>query len=410
MSCALWKTVLHGCLIITVFYTTIDPSFSFSIQQTSRRRTTRWKLQSSSSSSSHPTTENESEHRVTKSDALICGGGPAGLLSAICLAQKFPSFKIHLYDKNPSPNDYDSGSGDFSKNYLIGLGGRGITALEAFGVWEDVKKNSIIVPGRMDWTPGSKQPTQKMLTERKYSAHVLPRDLLVQLLKQHIVNNYADRIDLNYDCEVRPVNFFAQNGTSVTIEIFRNEQSENHQEKPHCQQISSSLVIASDGTARTFAKEIEIEDAQTGSIDPFNVVRYEDDNQRVYKIVNFQLPSHGWRKDLNYSVRSSGGRIIFDALPATDKGDYCGNILFRKDDEMAQANVDPLVFRAFLDETLPQFSPMLEDETVARLAKAPPAELPMFRYARPRLHHGTQCILLGDCAHTGKKKLIIATS
>ena len=93
--------------------------------------------------------------------------------------------------------EYRGQSNFGSKNYLIGLGGRGITALEAFGVWEDVKNASVMVPGRMDWTPGSSEPMERMLNERKYSAHVLSRDLLVSMLHRHIVDNYSDRIDLH---------------------------------------------------------------------------------------------------------------------------------------------------------------------------------------------------------------------
>ena len=35
------------------------------------------------------------------------------------------------------------------------------------------------------------------------------------------------------------------------------------------------------------------------------------------------------------------GRINFDALPANGKGDYCGVLLLRADDELAKPDTDP---------------------------------------------------------------------
>jgi kynurenine 3-monooxygenase len=133
----------------------------------------------------------------------------------------------------------------------------------------------------------------------------------------------------------------------------------------------------------------------------FYVRRYVDDNQRVYKSIPFRVPD-GWRRDLDYSARTSDGRVIFDALPANSRGDYCGVLLLRRGDEMAKAYVDPAVFRDFLDENLPQFSVLIDDQTAANVARKPVSYLPAFRYSGPRLHQGQCCVLLGDSAHTVK--------
>lgn len=134
---------------------------------------------------------------------------------------------------------------------------------------------------------------------------------------------------------------------------------------------------------------------------PFQVVRYPDDNQRIYKTVPMKIPSD-WRPDLNYSARTAEGRINFDALPANTKGDFCGVLLLKKGDPMAQANTDPAALRELLDEALPQFSALLDDETIAAVAQKPVSYLPGFRYVGPRLHEGNSCVILGDCAHTVK--------
>jgi hypothetical protein len=134
---------------------------------------------------------------------------------------------------------------------------------------------------------------------------------------------------------------------------------------------------------------------------PFTVTRYKDDNQRVYKSVPFNVPK-GWRQDLNYSARTEGSRVTLEALPADRGGSYCGILLMRADDSLAAPNADPVEFRRFFQEELPQFNDLVEDETMASIAKKPPSFLPGFRYVSPRLNQGDRTVLLGDCAHTVK--------
>lgn len=269
--------------------------------------------------------------------------------------------------------------------------------MEAFGAWADVSKVAIPVPGRKDWTPETPDGIERMLKERKYTTRVLPRDKLVSVLHQHIQHKYSDQIDLHYEYDVRPVDFHAQGGDRVVVEVAKCAAGASENWKP----VSASLVVASDGSSRTFADRMQEEDRDGMVENPFTVVRYEDDNRRIFKKIPFRLPND-WRRDLNYSVRSEGGRVLFDALPANDRGDYVGILLLRGDDEMAQADVDPIKFRDFLDEVVPGFNSMFEDETIIAVAKSASSPLPLFRYVTPRMHQGKRTVLLGDCAHTLK--------
>jgi kynurenine 3-monooxygenase len=135
--------------------------------------------------------------------------------------------------------------------------------------------------------------------------------------------------------------------------------------------------------------------------EPFHVKRYVDDNQRIYKTIPMKVPAD-WRPDLNYSARTKDGRINFDALPANENGDYCGVLLLKKDDPMAEANTDPVELRKLIDENLPQFSALWDDDTIALTAQKPVSYLPAFRYAGPRLNQGDRCLIIGDSAHTVK--------
>jgi kynurenine 3-monooxygenase len=360
-------------------------------------------------------------------------------------------FHIQLFDEQPRPppSPTDSsvwGSTNLDRHYLIGLGGRGITSLQQFGVWEDIEKVAVPVPGRKDWNGKGLhiQPVETFKTERKFVTQVLPRDKLVSVLYHYIVQcqqegskkslHYNDDINttnnnnnnikpmynytnvyLHYGYKVEPIDI--NNPQQVVVDIrginpdISNESNDNHNNIPN-RRFSVALLIAADGSARTFANEMDHHDkarARGGSnaaddvnnnTNTFRVIRYDDDNQKVYKNIAFRIPE-SWRKDINYAVRTE--RVIFDALPANDQGEYVGVLLLSKDDIMAQPNVDPTKFRQFLQDEIPQFVPYLEEDTVITVAKRPPSTLPMFRYVTPRMHHDNgRIVLLGDCAHTVK--------
>ena len=332
-----------------------------------------------------------------------------------------------MYERLPapySPTDLTVWN-DFAKFYLIGLGGRGQTALGKFGVWNEVEEVSTAVVGRKDWSPGSEEGVERIFegrNKRKFTTQVLPRDKLVSVLHQHIVDNYSnEQIELNYGFEVMPVKFDNDdddNQSHAVVDIYRCQGKKGDEidcKVDPIDRISTDLLIAADGTSRTIANYMEETDQRERKSmnliqrlfagKPFSVTRYIDDNRRVYKSIPMKLPKD-WRPDLNYSARSKDGGMNIDALPANRDGSYCGILLLKEDDPMAQANVDPETLRGFLNEKLPQFSSMLDDEVVAQVAKKHPSFLPSFRSVGPRLNQGDHILILGDCAHTVKVRIL----
>ena len=400
-------------------------------------------ITSDNAKNTQPAARMQDDSLIRQADAIVCGGGPTGLLTAIMLAQQRqpgnenqPRFSnIQLYDRlsvPPNPDDDMIWNTDIAKFYLIGLGGRGQSALQHFEVWDRVKERCVEVVGRKDWSPNGPQEGVETIKGAPVNTQVLPRDRLVGVLYQCIKEKYAKQITLNYNVEVQPIDFHFQDAEKdhpeqALIRVARctpmrrvNASSleeggvdlDNIVCDTNVEYISAPLLIAADGTIRTIANTIASLDQERVKQIKYNpiarsmaqrraffVKRYVDDNQRVYKTIPLKFPKD-WRSDLNYSARI--GRANLEALPANRQGDYCGVLLLRGTDPLANANSDPIELRQLLDEGMPQFSQLLKDDVVAAVAQKPVSYLPTFRYVGPRLHEGDCTVLLGDCAHTVK--------
>ncbi|KAL7530267.1 hypothetical protein ACHAWF_003309 [Thalassiosira exigua] len=264
---------------------------------------------------------------------------------------------------------------------------------------------------------------------------VLARDKLVGVLKRVTEERYPYRIELRYGWQVDPISFGNEEGDEgegsgasgsgppVRLQVCRcvpvsaagaEDEGEECSVKDSTQPtiITPDFLISADGAAHTIANAMESNDLDRRrksnplerlfrKAKPFRVRRYEDDNPRVYKSVPLRFPSH-WPHDLNYSARSTGSRVTFEALPSDGEGSYCALMLMRPNDELARAECDPEELRRFFDEEFPQFGKLLDRTVIEDDAMKGASSLPSFRFSGPRLHEGGRTVLLGDCIHTVK--------
>ena len=336
--------------------------------------------------------------------SVVVGAGPAGLATAVMLAKRGWS-NIEVFDRLPPPPavDDDDVWSDTARFYLIGIGGRGREALQEIGAWDGphgVEKYTAPVRGRKDWAPGAGVDggVETIRADRPPS-NVIQRDRLVSCL---LAQAEELGVKVNYETDVTDIRWEGESAVlscSPCGEACAVEEADA--DASRAVEVETPFVIASDGVRRTVAEAIEAEDAADAWRLPwrkFRVTKYEDKSVRVYKTVPFRPPAD-WRGDINYSARTAAAN--FDALP-TQSGEYCGVLLIKPDDAITQGLPDVPAARAYFDELLPMFSPMIADEALQGILDKQPSRLPLFRFAGPRLHRGGSTTLLGDAIHSVK--------
>ena len=326
----------------------------------------------------------------------IVGGGPAGLLTALMLAQRGYD-KVDVWEqleRPPSPDDAVAWA-DSERSYNIGLNGRGQRALKRLNVMNRVAVHCVTVLGRLDWSPksGAAKPTELIFQGKSYNTECIQRERLVATLLQEIEEKYGNKVKVHFETVCSGVEWVqnAAERTEVCKLILRNSGGEEWIEE-------SSFVVAAEGAGSATIREA-MEKNPRGD---FKVTRFEDKNIRVYKTIPLRLPagSKKWRPELNFSART-GNDINLDALP-TKEGFHLGVVLFRPGDERILNLKNGPDARAFFDECLPQFSPLIEDTDMETFAKKPISRLPRFSYSGPILNHGASTVLLGDAIHCVK--------
>lgn len=221
-----------------------------------------------------------SDHRI-----IIVGAGLCGSMLAISLAQK--GHKVSLYERRP---DIRKKNQDAGRSINLALSSRGITALEAIGLKEEVYDMCIAMTGRMVHPldkPGFLSPYSGRQGEYINS---ISRPGLNMLLLDKAES--FDNVEINFDMACTDVDL--ENAEAVFI----NESNC----KEH--KVKGSIVIGSDGSASALRRSMM---AKTNAL-MFNYSQ--------------QFLSHGY-KELSISPDENGGfRLEKNALHIWPRGSF----------------------------------------------------------------------------------------
>ncbi|EKX49108.1 hypothetical protein GUITHDRAFT_68158 [Guillardia theta CCMP2712] len=319
------------------------------------------------------------------SKTVIVGVGPAGLATAIMLARRGWS-NITIFDKLPRPPLSGSQEwGDPERSYNIGLDIKGQNALKTLEVWDRVEQHCADVKGRMDWIPGSKNPQRVDFIQKfGYSIKVIQRDCLAGCLLEEIQDKYADKISVHYNVECQQVQW-SKNGHARLTMLDKTS-------------IETPFLVGADG-ANSAVRSNLVESSKFDHGEEVEYVKYEDDNERVYKTISLEIPEN-FRDDLDYSAVCLDD-IIIDALPLKGRR-AIAVVLFRPNNQkILQAKTGKEVHDLFASY-FPMFLPFLTAESCDAFARKPVHKLPTFQHCGPVIHRSNTTVMLGDAIHTVK--------
>lgn len=346
--------------------------------------------------------------QASPKQTAVVGTGPAGLATAIMLARRGWD-NIVLYDRLPAPPRSDSGRfGDPERSYNIGMDAKGLGCLKELGAWSRVEPHCAEVVGRVDYMPGSDTPQEVNFLEKfGYAIKVIQRDCLTALLREEIEAKYADKIEMRYNNECTSIKWGARPDDPVKLQMQETRRVFPNGEvcgaRPTVEavgdpiEIVADFVVGADGAASRVRDAMEFSD--TDPEEGFQVIRYPDVNERVFKTITLTVPEGG-RINVDYSAVSLED-IIIDALPLQN-GKMIGVVLFRPDDTRVTDAKTAEQVKELFQKYLPMFMPFIDDEGFAAFGAKREQRLPSFQYCGPVVHRRSNTVLLGDAIHTVK--------
>ena len=324
-------------------------------------------------------------------NALVVGGGPAGLATAIMLSQL--GWKdVRVVDRLPPPAPpADAVYADApERSYNLGVSGRGQKFLDSVGVLDKVRSFAAPNFGRMVWDEqGNESVTLRPeIAEEAYQAFCIQRDRLTAVLLEECAR-YGE-ISISHEVEVLAIDWPQGKSGGPAVRLSGGEG-----------EVRPGLLVGADGFNSAVARALS--DSEVSDLE---LKSWEDKNTRVYKTVplDYDLdpkdPS-SWKRDLNFSASSQDGAdVTMEVLP-THEGKGVGVALYKPGNEAILDASTEEAARQLIERNFPQFADVIPRRAYAQFVQQRDQRLPVFQYAKNALH-GPRTACLGDSIHTVK--------
>jgi kynurenine 3-monooxygenase len=304
---------------------------------------------------SRAATETDSSQR----SALIVGGGPAGLATAIMLARRGWQ-KITVLEKRPTADYYEP-----DKSYSYAIDGRGQKFTDLFGLTNQLSQ--ISVPSTEFYLTiieaNGNRKTLKLPTvdPNRKTAYWLPRKAFLRLLYEEIERNWQDKINILFNTKCVKINKISTNNTpQEKLQVIAQKEDDSLVE------FEPFLLVGCDGINSIVRNTLKEWDKTTSNRFDMQYFPSPSSNLR-YKVITlppqFPLDHDGKEKavcDMAYSIRGAfRGRkrfIFLGVLPLKNPDDARGaNIVTWPDHDVWKLQNSEEVYK-FFEQAFPQLA------------------------------------------------------
>ncbi|MGL5794974.1 MAG: FAD-dependent oxidoreductase [Waterburya sp.] len=339
-------------------------------------------------------------------DAVIVGGGPAGMATALMLAKRGWQ-NITVLEKRPSADYYEP-----DKSFSYQIDGRGQKFTDLCNL--TAKLADLSVPSTDFYftlirNNGTRKTSKLPIVDpNRKPAYWLPRASFVELLYQEIAEHWQDSVRVLFQTQCQEIK---QNGDLLEIIVESVDQKQFT--------LTPNLLVGCDGLNSIVRQTLH--QWEKGKSNDFEMQQFDSQSAGLkYKVLTLppRFPLSDRKEDLSKSTITYG---IRSAFKERKKAISLGLLPFKNPDTPRTANIithpdhhiwqlkTPEAVENFLKQAFPQIplEKILSQQEIARFTASEGGMFPLPQYCsglyriwgQPDNNQGTAVILLGDAVH-----------